>query len=112
MKLSKAQIRAIEDAKRTIAKAREFDTWEEYVADNNSYCVGKGGVEYVKAHREDFQWVEKYWERERQGDFLSHAGKNTIEALVRLGIFSKPEYSEHRKQGVLDWVHFNEDWEA
>lgn len=112
MKLSKAQIRAIEDAKREIEKARSFDTFEEYEGEHNSYARGRGGAEFVRANIEEFERYRIYWERYRQGDVLTSAGKNTIEALVRMGIFSCPEYSKYRNCGVIDWVHYNEDWEA
>ena len=101
-KLSKAQLRAIEEAKKDIQEARAYDNYAEYVA--NKY--------HRDAHWNYYEDLKEYWERHREGDVLCSAGKNTIEALCRLGIFSTPEYSWHRTQGVIDWVHYNEDWEA
>jgi hypothetical protein len=106
-KLSKAQLRAIEQAKKDIAGARAYDNYMEYAA-----AKYHRDVEYIKAHWDYYEGLKEYWERYRVGDVLCSAGKNTIEALCRLGIFSAPEYSWHRTQGVLDWVHYNEDWEA
>jgi hypothetical protein len=107
MKLSKAQERAIEDAKRMIDKARAYDTFEEYEGETDSYCKARGGAEYVRANMDYYEKYREYWEKYRQGDVLSHAGKNTIEALVRLGIFTVVEFDECRKNGVLDWIHLN-----
>lgn len=112
MKLSKAQVKAIEDAKRLIARARSYDTFEGYEGATNSYAQGRGGAEYVRANMDYYEQYREYWENYRQGNVLSHAGKNTIEALVRMGIFEVISYSDYRQQGVFDWVHYNENWEA
>lgn len=111
-KLSKIQIRTIEEAKHKIEVARSFETFEEYEGETNHFAKSRGGVEYVKANIEHYEQYRIFWERYKNGDVLTSAGKPTIEALVKLGIFSKPEYSTYRKQGVIDWVHYNEDWEA
>lgn len=108
MKLSKAQARAIEDAKAKIDKARSFDTWEEYVGETNSFCKGRGGVEYVKENIDKWIWEKEYWENYKEGNVISNAGKNTIEALVKMGIFTVVEYEENRSNGVLDWIHLND----
>ena len=56
--------------------------------------------------------MQEYYDAHRKGDVLCTAGKNTIDALVRMGIFKVVKWDEHRQYGVIDWVHYNEDWEA
>lgn len=106
-KLSKAQEMAIQEAKRDIETARKYDTLEEWLS-----ATHRRSIEDIKARMDIYEPYRIYWEREKQGDVLCRAGKNTIEALVKMGIFSVVQYSRFRKQGVLDWVHYNEDWEA
>lgn len=107
MKLTKAQQRAIDEAKRLIDEARAYETFEEYEGETNHVCKGRGGAEYVRANMDYYKDFIPYWEEYKKGNVLTYAGKNTIEALVRLGIFTVVEYSEYRKCGVLDWVHLN-----
>lgn len=107
MKLSKAQEKAIEDAKYMIDLARSFDTFEEYEGETNSYAKARGGAEYVKAHMDYYEKFRKYYEEYRKGNILTNAGKNTIEALVKKGIFTVVEYGGFRNNYVLDWVHLN-----
>ena len=112
MKLSKAQMRAIENAKNMIAEARAYETFEEYEGEHDSYAKGRGGVDYVKAHIDYYEKYREYWENYRQGIVLCNAGKNTIDALVKMGIFEIVKWDEMRHCGVIDWVKYNEDWEA
>ena len=108
MKYSKAQQRAIDDAKRDIDTARAYNTFEEWEGETNSFCRARGGADYVRENIERFECYREYYERYRAGDVLTNAGKNTIEALVRMGVFSVEEYSNYRNGGcVLDWVHLN-----
>lgn len=107
MKLSKAQQRAVDGAKCLIDQARAFDSFEEYEGETNHYCKARGGAEYVRANFHHFKEFIPYWEAYKRGDVLTTAGKNTIEALVKLGVFTVIEYEESRKNGVIDWVHLN-----
>ena len=106
MKLSKAQIKAVEIAKADIDLARAYDSFEEYVIATLSFYKNRG-VEYVRDHMDDLKFYKDAWEKERNGIVLSRAGKNTIEALVKMGIFTVVEYDVMRRQGVLDWVKLN-----
>lgn len=107
MKFSKAQQKAINDAKFNIDMARKYDTFEEYEGETNHYCKSRGGAEYVKANIDYYERYRKYYEAYREGNVLITAGKPTIEALSRMGIFTPIEYEENRKNGVIDWVHLN-----
>lgn len=109
MKLSKAQVKAIESAKKDIDFARAFDSFEEYLVEADGWYKRQGGVDYVRKHINDHAVVyyKECWEREKNGIVLSRAGKNTIEALVRMGIFTVIGYDPLRRQGVLDWVKLN-----
>ncbi len=105
-KLSKAQERTIADAKKMIDEARAYDTFEEWQGETDSYCKGRGGVEFVKENLKDFEKYRKYYEKYREGYFLTNAGKGTLEALKKMGLVTVEEYSDYRKQGcVIDWVH-------
>lgn len=103
MKLSKIQEKAIKDALRQITIAKQFDNWMEYAAHDCNVDIKE-----VKADPDEYKWIIKYWEKHRHGDVLCSAGKPTIEALIKKGIFSSPEYSYHRQSGVIDWVHVND----
>lgn len=107
MKLSKAQERAIAQAKYIIDEARSYSTFEEWKGETSYYCKSRGGAEYVKANMDYYKPYVKYWEQYKAGNILSTAGKNTIEALVKMGIFTVIEYEKYRKNGVMDWVHLN-----
>ena len=109
-KLSKAQVKAIDHAKEQILEARKYDKYEDWLRNHISYYSDFTDEE-IKASRQGMDYKE-YWENYKQGNTLCHAGKNTIEALVKMGIFEVVEYSHYRKNGVLDWVHYNEEWEA
>lgn len=106
MKLSKAQAKAIADAKFLIDEARSCETLEEYVLKHDHYYATRG-IEYIREHANEIEWKREYWENYKSGNVLSRAGKNTIEALVKMGVFTVIEYENSRKSGVLDWIHLN-----
>lgn len=107
-RLSKAQENAIADAKRQIDDARAYETFEEYEGETNRWCKNHGGAEYVRNNIERYEEYRKYYEERRKGNALVTCGKNTIEALVKMGVFTVVDYDKNRKQGVIDWVHLNE----
>lgn len=108
MKFTKAQNKAIESAKHEIDRARAFDAFEEWLVETNSWYK-RQGVQYARDHASDkyIAFYKECWEKHKNGIVLSCAGKNTIEALVRLGVFKVVEYGDFRNQGVLDWVQLN-----
>lgn len=107
MKFSKAQQRAIDSAKQLIDEARKYETFEEYQGETNHYCKERGGAKYVRENIDYYEDYRVYYEEYKKGNVLSNAGKNTIEALVKMGVFTVVEYDENRKNYVLDWVHLN-----
>ena len=111
MKLSKAQLKAIDKAKKSIAEARMFDKYEDWLRHHIPYYSKFTDREIREETRQGMDYTE-YWEKGKQGIVLTSAGKNTIEALVKMGIFEVVEYNNYRHNGVIDWVKYNENWEA
>ena len=86
MKLSMAQIKVLESAKRSIDKARAYENFEEYQGATDPYCRGRGGAEYVRAHMEYYEPYRHYWEEAKEGVTLIFANSRTIKALEKAGL--------------------------
>lgn len=86
MKLSKAQARILDEAKKKIDLARSFETFEEYKGETSYYAKDHGGAEYVRANIEYYEPYRKYWENAKQGMPLVVANSRTIKALEKMGL--------------------------
>jgi hypothetical protein len=108
-KLTKTQIKCIEEMKSEIDEARKYDSFEEWIINHDIYLAGRDNPrEYLENNRDYYDGYRKYYEKYKNGIVLvSGYGKPTLEALSKRDIITVVEYVAGRKNGVIDWVKLN-----
>lgn len=108
MKLSRAQIEVLEDAKRQIREARELDYPEWLKATDSTYQID---TEYW---REAFRKAvnegkcKEHWEMRRRGEALTYCNSRTLRKLQSLGLIEILRDSTGETTGV-DIIKVKED---
>jgi hypothetical protein len=89
VKLSKAQQKVLDEAKAEIARARRYETYEEYfMAEeasrfNNAYNTPE---KFWAKDPEKWRWYEQYWKDQTQGIVRIYAKVETTKKLEALGL--------------------------
>lgn len=84
MKLSKAQAKVIELAKKDIDTARKYDTYDEYLR-NENWLVTEGRYS-VEEYKRYFPGGEKFWNAERNGIARTYCNTKTLKKLEEYGL--------------------------
>lgn len=103
MKLSEAQTRVIEKAKRDIDLARECDTYEEYFMKYEApHCnAAYNTPEKFKAKDLDsWNWYKKGWEDHKDGIVLTHCNSRTLVKLEQYGLIEIITDSNGQEYGI------------
>ena len=96
MKLSKAQMEVMADAKRQIDEARSMD-YPEWLKHGNDYYEDHEDA-WKKAIAEGR--FKKYWENKRNGIALTHCNSRTLEKLEEYGLIKIIEDSKGEQFGI------------
>lgn len=103
MKLSEAQTRVIEKAKRDIDMARECATYEEYFMKYEApHCnAAYNTPEKFKARDIDsWNYYKKYWEEHKDGIVLTHCNSRTLVKLEQYGLIEIITDSNGQEYGI------------
>lgn len=100
MKLSKAQAEVLEEAKRKIDEARQYETYEEYYVKSEPEWRRKDPEEYKTKHPDVWEYYKKNWENRRNGIVLTQCNSRTIRKLEKLGLIEIIEDSCGQYVGV------------
>jgi len=96
MKLSKAQEKVMEDAKKQIDEARSMD-YPEWLKHGNGYYEDHEDA-WNKAVAKCY--LKKYWEEHRNGIALTHCNSRTLAKLEEYGLVKIIEDSKGEQFGI------------
>lgn len=108
-KLSKTQMKCIEQMKQVIDVARTAENFEDWLIKTHRFYANQDDpLKYIEDHRSYCEPYRKYYDNYKKGIVLVGGyGKPTLNALEKRGIVTVIEYDEYRSSGVIDWVKLN-----